>query len=245
MDPLFGGERFRPGERVAVLGRSGSGRTTLLDAVSPSLRAGFGPKDGRRTLLDFAPKGAGGASRWTEVVGAAGLWERRAEPIAALSPGERAAAALAVGLLAADRSPEAVLVADGLFDATDHRRRGDLFTASEGRTLLIATHDLDLAARCERAAIVREGVVVTIAAPEAIRSGSPPARFEVETGAPGATRELVGDFAVDVEEFAGGLRFRARDGQAVAARLLAAGYGTVRSFVVAEPSFADAVSRLI
>nr|WP_218851966.1 ABC transporter ATP-binding protein [Nocardioides panaciterrulae] len=83
----------------------------------------------------------------------------------ALSGGQRQLLALA-GVLATE---PAVLVADEpttLLDLGNSRRVGDLLLALP-QQLLLVTHDLELAARCERALVVEGGRVVFDGAAEA------------------------------------------------------------------------------
>lgn len=81
-----------------------------------------------------------------------------------LSGGERQMLALA-GVLATEPS---VLVADEpttLLDLANARRIGDLLMALP-QQLLLVTHDLELAARCERVIVIRDGRVDRDAGPD-------------------------------------------------------------------------------
>lgn len=97
---------------------------------------------------------AGAADEVLADFGLAGFGDRS---VHGLSGGERQLLALA-GVLAT--APD-VLVADEpttLLDLGNSRRIGDLLFALP-QQLLLVTHDLDLAARCERAILVRDGAV--------------------------------------------------------------------------------------
>ena len=90
-----------------------------------------------------------------EAYGLGGLAERS---VHGLSGGQRQLLALA-GVLATEPS---VLVADEpttLLDLGNARRIGDLLLGLP-QQLVLVTHDLELAARCERALLVRDGAVV-------------------------------------------------------------------------------------
>lgn len=97
---------------------------------------------------------AGAADKVLADFGLAGFGDRS---VHGLSGGERQLLALA-GVLAT--APD-VLVADEpttLLDLGNSRRIGDLLFALP-QQLLLVTHDLDLAARCDRAILVRDGAV--------------------------------------------------------------------------------------
>lgn len=105
--------------------------------------------------------------RALEVLERHGLAEHAHQSVHDLSGGQRQLLALA-GVLATD--PE-VVVADEpttLLDLANSRRIGDLLL-SLPQQLVLLTHDLDLAARCERVLVVEHGRVVTDApGPEAV-----------------------------------------------------------------------------
>ena len=108
----------------------------------------------RRTVRDKTER-RGAAREVLERFGLGGLEDRS---VHALSGGQAQMLALA-GVLATD--PD-VLVADEpttLLDLANSRRVGDLLL-SLPQQLLLVTHDLELAARCERALLVDGGRVV-------------------------------------------------------------------------------------
>lgn len=93
-----------------------------------------------------------------QVLASYGLEELADRSVHTLSGGQRQLLAIA-GVLATD---PAVLVADEpttLLDLRNARRIGDLLLGLP-QQLLLATHDLDLALRCDRALLVDEGRVV-------------------------------------------------------------------------------------
>lgn len=95
-----------------------------------------------------------------------GLGELAHRSVHTLSGGQRQLLALA-GVLATD--PD-VLVADEpttLLDLANSRRIGDLLMGLPQQVVL-ATHDLDLARRCDRALLVVDGAVVEDGAPDAV-----------------------------------------------------------------------------
>lgn len=105
--------------------------------------------------------------RALEVLDRHGLGEHAHQSVHDLSGGQRQLLALA-GVLATD--PD-VVVADEpttLLDLANSRRIGDLLL-SLPQQLVLLTHDLDLAARCDRVLVVERGRVVADApGPEAV-----------------------------------------------------------------------------
>ncbi|GAA3674693.1 energy-coupling factor ABC transporter ATP-binding protein [Nocardioides ginsengisoli] len=98
-----------------------------------------------------------------EVLASYGLAELADRSVHTLSGGQRQLLALA-GVLATD--PD-VLVADEpttLLDLRNARMIGDLLLGLR-QQLVLATHDLDLALRCDRALLVDDGAVVADGAP--------------------------------------------------------------------------------
>jgi biotin transport system ATP-binding protein len=117
---------------------------TAVEDVALSLRRSHRDKRDRRAA----------AERALADLGLAGLGDRS---VHALSGGQRQLLALA-GVLATEPR---VLVADEpttLLDLGNARRIGDLLLGLP-QQLVLVTHDLDLALRCERAVLVREGAV--------------------------------------------------------------------------------------
>jgi biotin transport system ATP-binding protein len=108
----------------------------------------------RRTVRDRSERRA----RAVEVLGRFGLAGREEQSVHTLSGGQRQLLALA-GVLATD--PD-VLVADEpttLLDLRNTRLVADLLLGLP-QQLVLVTHDLDLAARCDRGLVVDDGAVV-------------------------------------------------------------------------------------
>ena len=108
----------------------------------------------RRTVRDRAERRA----RAVSVLERFGLAGREEQSVHTLSGGQRQLLALA-GVLATD---PAVLVADEpttLLDLRNTRLVGDLLLGLP-QQLVLVTHDLDLAARCDRGIVVEDGAVV-------------------------------------------------------------------------------------
>ena len=129
---------------------------TPLEDVALSLRRGF-------------PDAADRAGRAREVLARFGLADRADVPVSALSGGQKQLLALA-GVLATD---PALLVCDEpttLLDLRWRRVVDDLLERIDQRVVLV-THDLDAAARCDRVLVIDDGAVVADApGPEGVRA---------------------------------------------------------------------------
>jgi biotin transport system ATP-binding protein len=114
----------------------------------------------RRTITDKRERTA----RAREILADIGLADRADTSVHALSGGQKQMLALA-GVLATDPS---VLVADEpttLLDLRNTRRVADLLF-SLPQQLVLVTHDLDLAARCDRALVVEDARIAFDGHPE-------------------------------------------------------------------------------
>jgi ABC-type Mn2+/Zn2+ transport system ATPase subunit len=172
--------RLEPGQRIAVLGPNGGGKTTLFRALLKELtpvagtvagpdRIGVVPQTERSRLdfpvsaLDVALMGALSALPWwrrpgraerrraLEALDAVGLAECARDTFGDLSGGQRQRVLVARALV----QDAAVLLLDEPYvglDSAGTERLDDLLgrLAADGRGLLIATHDVDQAHRWER-----------------------------------------------------------------------------------------------
>lgn len=106
------------------------------------------------------------ARRVEDALAAHGLAERADIPASDLSGGQKQLLALASVLI----TEPALLVADEpttLLDLRNSRRIGDLLLAQTAQLVLV-THDLDLAARCDQAVLFEDGEVVASGDPAAV-----------------------------------------------------------------------------
>lgn len=184
---------------TGLLGPSGSGKSTLLRAIvgvqriasgrvsvlglpagSAELRTRlgyvtqapsvYGDLSVRENLVYFARllRAVGKVEEVIEEVGLGGLGER---VVNTLSGGQRARVSLATALLGA---PE-LLVLDEPTVGLDPVLRRDLWDlfhrlAGEGRTLVVSSHVMDEADRCDALLLLREGRLLAAGTPDELRS---------------------------------------------------------------------------
>jgi ABC-2 type transport system ATP-binding protein len=188
----------RRGIVTGLLGPSGSGKTTLLRAIvgvqvveggevtvlgrpagSPELRRRvgyvtqapsiYGDLTVRENLRYFARVLGTPERRIDAVIATVGLEAQAAQVVRTLSGGERSRASLAAALLG---EPE-LLVLDEPTVGLDPVLRRDLWRtfhelAAGGATLLVSSHVMDEAGRCDELLLMREGRIVAAGSPQAL-----------------------------------------------------------------------------
>ncbi|GAA0334517.1 ABC transporter ATP-binding protein [Actinoallomurus spadix] len=187
------------GSVVGLLGPSGCGKTTLMRAVvgvqivqsgtvtvlgrpaghralrhrigyatqRPAVYADLTVRENLRYFAAVLGAPRGDADRVLDEVGLGGARDQLA---ASLSGGQLSRASLAVALLG---RPE-LLVLDEPTVGLDPVLRGELWElfhelAGRGTTLLVSSHVMDEAARCERLLLMREGRIIADDTPAALR----------------------------------------------------------------------------
>ncbi|GAA4605929.1 ABC transporter ATP-binding protein [Actinoallomurus liliacearum] len=187
------------GSVVGLLGPSGCGKTTLMRAVvgvqivqggtvtvlgrpaghrelrhrvgyatqRPAVYADLTVRENLRYFAAVLGAPKGDVDRVTDEVGLGGA---RDQLVAALSGGQLNRVSLAVALLG---RPE-LLVLDEPTVGLDPVLRGELWElfhelAGRGTTLLVSSHVMDEAARCERLLLMREGRIIADDTPGALR----------------------------------------------------------------------------
>jgi len=173
---IVGTQRVRSGS-VSVLGlpagcrelRSRVGYVTQAPSVYADLRV-------RENLAYFATLLDADGADVDRVLDEVGLSGKASHTTGELSGGERARVSLAVALLG---RPE-LLVLDEPTVGLDPVLRRDLWAlfgelARGGTTLLVSSHVMDEAARCERLLLMREGRLLADGSPEELcdRTGAP------------------------------------------------------------------------
>ena len=187
------------GRVTGLLGPSGSGKTTFMRAVvgvqqvragrvdvlgapagSPELRARvgyvtqapsvYGDLTGRENLEYFRRILGAPRARVDDVLETVDLSARADNVVRTMSGGERSRVSLAVALVG---DPE-LLVLDEPTVGLDPVLRRDLWNvfhalAADGSTLLVSSHVMDEADRCDSLILIRDGRVVADAEPEELR----------------------------------------------------------------------------
>jgi ABC-2 type transport system ATP-binding protein len=189
----------RRGIVTGLLGPSGSGKTTLMRSIvgvqivqsgdvdvlglpagtaelrrriayvtqAPSV---YGDLTVRENLDYFARVLDAPSERIDETIAAVGLEPQQSLLNRNLSGGERSRASLAVALLG---EPD-VLVLDEPTVGLDPVLRRDLWAqfrslAAQGKTVLVSTHVMDEADRCDELVLLRDGQIVATGSPAALR----------------------------------------------------------------------------
>jgi ABC-2 type transport system ATP-binding protein len=192
------------GQVVGLLGPSGCGKTTLMRCIVgvqaqihgrvtvlgrpagvPELRsevgyvtqapAVYGDLTVRQNLRYFAQLLRAPAEAVEQIIESVGLASHARARVANLSGGQRARASLATALLGRPR----LLVLDEPTVGLDPVLRQELWTlfgslSATGVTLLVSSHVMDEAGRCDRLLLMREGALITDETPAELlaRTGS-------------------------------------------------------------------------
>ena len=190
------------GTVAGLLGPSGSGKTTFIRAVvgvqvikdgtvtvlgrpagSPSLRRTVGyltqapsvyaDLTVRENARYFAALYGLQAAVADRAVADVGLGAAARQLVGTLSGGQRSRASLACAMLS---NPE-VLVLDEPTVGLDPVLRADLWQqfhelAAAGTTLLVSSHVMDEAGRCDRLLLIRDGLLIADDTPDAIRASA-------------------------------------------------------------------------
>ncbi|MEU9825956.1 ABC transporter ATP-binding protein [Micromonospora chersina] len=188
------------GTVTGLLGPSGSGKTTLMRAIvgvqtvgsgtvtvlgrpagaaelrrrvgyltqAPSVYADLTVRENARYFAVLQGRGRAEADR---AVADVGLAEAADQLVGTLSGGQRSRASLACALVG---DPELVIL-DEPTVGQDPVLRADLWArfhamAAGGTTLLVSSHVMDEAARCDRLLLIRDGRLVADDTPDAVRA---------------------------------------------------------------------------
>jgi ABC-2 type transport system ATP-binding protein len=188
----------RSGMVTGLLGPSGSGKTTLMRAIvgvqiieggavtvlgrragSPELRrrvayvtqapSVYADLTVRENLRYFAQVLGAARDAIDDAIGTVGLAGHADQVVGTLSGGERSRVSLAAALLG---RPE-ILVLDEPTVGLDPVLRRDLWAtfhelAASGTTLLVSSHVMDEAERCDELVLMREGRIVAVAPPRTL-----------------------------------------------------------------------------
>jgi len=190
------------GSVTGLLGPSGSGKTTLIRAIvgaqivksgtvtvlgrpagsaelrrtvgyvtqAPSVYADLSVRENARYFAALHGLGAADADR---AIADVGLTSAAHQLVGNLSGGQRSRASLACAMI----GRPGVLVLDEPTVGQDPVLRADLWAkfhalAREGTTLLVSSHVMDEAGRCDRLLLIREGLLIGDGAPAEIRAAA-------------------------------------------------------------------------
>ncbi|HEY8472776.1 MAG TPA: ABC transporter ATP-binding protein [Natronosporangium sp.] len=190
------------GEVTGLLGPSGSGKTTLMRAVvgvqrvksgrvvvlgepagSPALRRQIGyltqspsiypDLTVRENVRYFGSLYGLGAEEAAATIREVGLADQAGQLVATLSGGQHSRASLACALV----SRPAVLVLDEPTVGQDPVLRDELWKrfrelADGGTTILISSHVMDEANRCDRLLLIRDGELIADDTPAAVKAAA-------------------------------------------------------------------------
>jgi ABC-2 type transport system ATP-binding protein len=177
------------------LGRATSGHVWIFDQTMPSrqaatqigymtqARALYSELRVRENLAFFARlyglTGAHVRQRTNETLTLVDLADRAASPVQTLSRGMRQRVSLAIALI---HQPRLLVLDEPTVGIDPELRRTfwDYFARlnADGVTIIVSTHHMDEAARCQRLALLRLGTLLAVDTPESIRQSSGEQGFE-------------------------------------------------------------------
>ena len=251
-----------PGSTLAIMGPPGAGKTTLLDAIigsggvprgdisrpEPAISIGSIEWSRRESPMSAARDilGKNAAQKATDVLSALGLWDVRQKPFQALGPTHQAAAMFVPAIL---REPN-LLCSDHDLDHLDWQTLQNLWQVliglrQKGLILAYTTHRPDLGEWADFILILKGEQVVFSGTPDSLRRTAADTILEIATDNRPGVRAIADPFEVAIEDTADGLRMKAKEGQALAAKLLLEGYGDVKFIVQRPPTFAEAYMHLL
>lgn len=247
------------GQKVAIMGASGSGKSLLLDVIlgaeaavrgkatlaGRATAAGMGGFGRRDTPLSVAKAISPGLENVVETLSALSLWESRESRILDLPPGLAAACDLIEPLLGS----EEIVAFDGNLDQLDPwtlRAVLDYMDSQArlGRAFLVVTNNPAAAEKMGGVIVLREGSARFAGTVLELMRHARPAELLVETDDESLVSEVMKPFAISIRKARQGMLVKTEKGQEAAAELLLKGYGRVKSVLVKEPSFEEALMEI-
>ncbi|HSW49726.1 MAG TPA: ABC transporter ATP-binding protein, partial [Bryobacteraceae bacterium] len=190
----------------------------------------------------FGLTGAPLKARMAEILARLGLADRRNDLINSLSGGLRRRVEVAKALL---HEPK-VLLMDEPSTGLDPGARRELWQYIEelrtvkGVTVLLTSHILDEAERCDRLLLLHQGRAVAEGAPAALKARIGGDVVVLDIAEPGALREqIAARFGVDPKVSDGALRVEIANGHRFITEVVEAFPGLIRSVALHKPTLED------
>jgi len=182
------------------------------------------------------------APRMRQVMTMVGLWERRDAPVATFSGGMRRRLEIARGLMHSPR----VLFLDEPTIGLDPQTRRSIWSyirelkQREEITIFMTTHYMDEAEWCDRIAIMDNGKIVALDAPEALKAQVGKDRVTIDTDDDDAAIAALSDrFGIEAKVAEGRVTFGVPAGEEFVPRLFAELGMPIRSVSVSRPTLDD------
>jgi ABC-2 type transport system ATP-binding protein len=180
--------------------------------------------------------------RMRQVMAMVGLWERRDSPVATFSGGMRRRLEIARGLMHSPR----VLFLDEPTIGLDPQTRRSIWTyirelkEREEITIFMTTHYMDEAEWCDRIAIMDQGQIVALDAPQRLKAQIGHDRVTLHTDDDEATIKTLRErFGLEARVAEGAVTFGVPGGEEFVPRLFAELGVPIRSVSVSRPTLDD------
>jgi len=180
--------------------------------------------------------------RMHQVLTMVGLWERKDTPVGTFSGGMRRRLEIARGLLHSPR----VLFLDEPTIGLDPQTRRSIWTyirelkESEAITIFMTTHYMDEAEWCDRIAIMDNGEIVALDAPQTLKEAVGTDRITLHTDDNDrAASELAERFGIEAQMAEGAVVFGVKSGEEFVPRLFSELDVPIRTVSVSRPTLDD------
>jgi ABC-2 type transport system ATP-binding protein len=186
-------------------------------------------------------------SRMDELLARFGMADRKADLVETLSGGQRRRVELAKGLL---HKPQ-VLLLDEPSTGLDPRVRRELtdyleqLRDQDGMTILLTTHLMEEADRCDRIALLDRGNLVALSTPRQLKEAIGGDVISVETRQPQPLAEQIGKrFGIEARVLDGSVRIERANGHKFITELVEAFPGQIDAVSVHKPTLEDVFIHL-
>ena len=186
------------------------------------------------------------AHRIRHVLERVGVWDRREDRVEVLSGGLKRRVELAKGLL----HQPGLLILDEPSTGLDPGARHDLWDylkelqTKELMTILVTTHLMEEAEKCDRVAILNEGSLVALGTPDALKQQIGGDVISVETPDPQTLSRLIQEkFGGTVQVVEGFLRIERERGHEFIPQLVSSFPGQITSITLGKPTLEDVFIR--